>query len=346
MPDGGPLLPDVPIGPPRPSTQKASINPDFRGDPHTTSAKGLTLPVFDMSLHSTAVGEKKRQTKGRTDLTLSSDVLLKFGKANLTSKAQTVLRRVATQMDAEASGTVRVTGYTDAKGTPKVNKPLSEHRAQAVTGYLRNHVQRDLSYAVVGKGEANPVAPNTKPDGSDNPKGRAKNRRVTVSYRLHREPRQTSASPSAASTPAPPGPTRWTRSTGSGGSSTFEVTAHELRRHGDGLAVMRFAVKCVKGKQDGCELTRHVGGGFETVRKFSAYDPANKVRYQAVTNGDDVGDTVSTSVPNETEAVQTVAPGAEREYWVYFPAPDPGVTSVDLKMPYDAATVTDVPVTG
>jgi outer membrane protein OmpA-like peptidoglycan-associated protein len=31
-------------------------------------------------------------------------------------------------------------------------------------------------------GKADPVAPNTKPDGSDNPDGRRLNRRVTISF--------------------------------------------------------------------------------------------------------------------------------------------------------------------
>lgn len=35
---------------------------------------------------------------------------------------------------------------------------------------------------VTGHGEANPVAPNNNPDGSDNPGGRAKNRRVTIGF--------------------------------------------------------------------------------------------------------------------------------------------------------------------
>jgi outer membrane protein OmpA-like peptidoglycan-associated protein len=32
-------------------------------------------------------------------------------------------------------------------------------------------------------GEANPVAPNANPDGSDNPEGRQKNRRVEIAVR-------------------------------------------------------------------------------------------------------------------------------------------------------------------
>jgi outer membrane protein OmpA-like peptidoglycan-associated protein len=34
-----------------------------------------------------------------------------------------------------------------------------------------------------GWGKANPVAPNTNPDGSDNPDGRQKNRRVEITVK-------------------------------------------------------------------------------------------------------------------------------------------------------------------
>ena len=34
-----------------------------------------------------------------------------------------------------------------------------------------------------GWGKANPVAPNTNPDGSDNPEGRQKNRRVEITVK-------------------------------------------------------------------------------------------------------------------------------------------------------------------
>ena len=37
-----------------------------------------------------------------------------------------------------------------------------------------------LTYAASGRGESQPVAENTKPDGTDNPLGRRKNRRVTI----------------------------------------------------------------------------------------------------------------------------------------------------------------------
>jgi outer membrane protein OmpA-like peptidoglycan-associated protein len=37
-----------------------------------------------------------------------------------------------------------------------------------------------IQFQTKGYGESKPVAPNTKPDGSDNPEGRAQNRRVEI----------------------------------------------------------------------------------------------------------------------------------------------------------------------
>ncbi len=39
-----------------------------------------------------------------------------------------------------------------------------------------------VTYRAAGLGSADSVAPNTKTDGSDNPEGRALNRRVTISF--------------------------------------------------------------------------------------------------------------------------------------------------------------------
>ncbi len=79
--------------------------------------------------------------------------------------------------------TARVDGYTDSKGSSSYNDRLSQRRADAVATALR----RALSGAAprlrtVGHGEEDPVAANQTEDGEDNPRGRAKNRRVTVSF--------------------------------------------------------------------------------------------------------------------------------------------------------------------
>ena len=43
-------------------------------------------------------------------------------------------------------------------------------------------VPSKFTFAVAGYGETEPMAPNQHPDGTDNPEGRALNRRVEIGY--------------------------------------------------------------------------------------------------------------------------------------------------------------------
>ena len=74
-----------------------------------------------------------------------------------------------------------IEGHTDAKGADAYNQTLSEQRAASVKQWLVTNAQ--ISGATIttrGLGKSKPVAHNTKPDGSDDPEGRAKNRRVQI----------------------------------------------------------------------------------------------------------------------------------------------------------------------
>jgi OOP family OmpA-OmpF porin len=74
---------------------------------------------------------------------------------------------------------VTIAGYTDSIGSEDYNLKLSERRAQAVKQYLVSRGIAASRLNTVGRGEADPIAPNTK-DGKDNPEGRAMNRRAEL----------------------------------------------------------------------------------------------------------------------------------------------------------------------
>jgi outer membrane protein OmpA-like peptidoglycan-associated protein len=58
---------------------------------------------------------------------------------------------------------------------------LSDNRAAAVKSWLVENAGVSASRITTrGWGETKPIASNTKPDGSDNPAGRQKNRRVEI----------------------------------------------------------------------------------------------------------------------------------------------------------------------
>ena len=115
--------------------------------------------------------------------TLAADVFFAFNQADLTPAAGATLAQVAADIKARAKGEVRIDGYTDAVGDDAYNLDLSRRRAASVQAALQPLLAgAPVDLRVTGHGEANPVAANTKPDGSDDPIGRAKNRRVTIGF--------------------------------------------------------------------------------------------------------------------------------------------------------------------
>ncbi len=76
---------------------------------------------------------------------------------------------------------VLIEGYADAVGSESFNLRLSRARAEAVRDYLVASGIAADRLRVVGRGEIEPLAPNARDDGSDNPEGRAVNRRVELS---------------------------------------------------------------------------------------------------------------------------------------------------------------------
>ncbi|SBV35111.1 OmpA family protein [uncultured Stenotrophomonas sp.] len=104
-----------------------------------------------------------------------------FDKATLRPDAVSVLSEAAEILKRYPELRVEVAGHTDAKGSDAYNQKLSERRATAVYDYLTgNGVAASRLIGPVGYGESRPIAPNTNEDGSDNPEGRAKNRRTEL----------------------------------------------------------------------------------------------------------------------------------------------------------------------
>lgn len=118
-----------------------------------------------------------KRSSDKTAISVDTDVLFAYGKADLTPKAQGTLKKVAAQLSAKGKGTVSVVGYTDSRGSESFNQTLSEKRAASVQKALQKLVHKgDLTFSASGKGEKDPVADNTTDE------GRKLNRRVTVTF--------------------------------------------------------------------------------------------------------------------------------------------------------------------
>ena len=109
------------------------------------------------------------------------DVLFAYDRSDMSAKFRREVDQLITVMKKYPVMKVEVAGHTDAKGSDSYNQALSKRRANAVRDYMMRNGIEASRIKSVGYGEARPKAPNQNPDGSDNPDGRAKNRRTELS---------------------------------------------------------------------------------------------------------------------------------------------------------------------
>lgn len=143
------------------------------------AARGIEARSEKIKAALKDLGAKVTQTEVHIDL--PGDVLFDFDKWDIRSDAVKTLEKVGEIIKAYKSPGVTIAGHTDSKGSEDYNQKLSEKRAVSVKNWLVKNagINADI-IKTVGYGEAKPVAPNSKNDGSDNPKGRQKNRRVEI----------------------------------------------------------------------------------------------------------------------------------------------------------------------
>ncbi|MBW3649121.1 MAG: OmpA family protein [Actinobacteria bacterium] len=116
-----------------------------------------------------------------TVITLPERVLFDFDRADLKAEAAARIDQVAEVVRFYRDARITIRGHTDSVGADAYNQTLSERRAEAVRRDLvERHSIPAARLVAVGFGERFPVAPNTNPDGSDNPAGREQNRRVEI----------------------------------------------------------------------------------------------------------------------------------------------------------------------
>ena len=152
----------------------------------TRDIEGMTSGIEGKSLGIESVLKDldAKVTDQEIRIELSADVLFDFDKHDLRPEAVPSLEKVAVVLRAHAGSPVTIDGHTDGKGSDAYNQPLSEKRAQAVRDWLvKNGGASAATITTKGWGKTKPIVPNTHPDGSDDPEGRKKNRRVEITVR-------------------------------------------------------------------------------------------------------------------------------------------------------------------
>jgi outer membrane protein OmpA-like peptidoglycan-associated protein len=167
----------VPLAPP---FDAVPISGTGSGSAAGGSAVAGAVVGLDAALKN--LGAKVTEAEIRIDL--AADVLFDFDKADIKKEAEPSLQNLATVLKANPDAKVSIEGHTDGKGADDYNQKLSDARAASVKQWLVARAQvNGAAITTRGWGKAKPVAHNTKPDGSDDPEGRAKNRRVEVVVR-------------------------------------------------------------------------------------------------------------------------------------------------------------------
>jgi outer membrane protein OmpA-like peptidoglycan-associated protein len=149
------------------------------GDPSKNKVLDLVFRVDDLGAKIEDL--KVKETGQEIRIELAADVLFDFDKSDLRPVAQKTLHQAAGIIQDKAKGAVRIEGHTDSKGNDAYNQKLSERRAASVkTWFIEKEGLANVQFTTQGFGAKKPVASNTKPDGSDDPDGRQKNRRVEI----------------------------------------------------------------------------------------------------------------------------------------------------------------------
>jgi outer membrane protein OmpA-like peptidoglycan-associated protein len=144
------------------------------------------MKVLDLVFKVEDIGGKildlqMKETDTEIRIELAADVLFDFDKADIRRDAGNALKQVGDIIKEKAKGAVRIEGHTDSKGSDAYNQKLSERRANSVRDWLvKNEGLKNVRFSTSGFGAKKPAVSNTKPDGSDDPEGRQKTRRVEI----------------------------------------------------------------------------------------------------------------------------------------------------------------------
>ena len=142
----------------------------------------LKQQVASLQAQNSAAANQVGRLQGAVLYTLEGDLVFAPGSYQVSAGGKQLIGRVATKLAAEQTGKVVVVGYTDntpigpelARQGITSNQILSQKRAEAVMQVAISQGVKPELISAEGRGDTNPVAPNTTPA------GRAKNRRVEL----------------------------------------------------------------------------------------------------------------------------------------------------------------------
>jgi outer membrane protein OmpA-like peptidoglycan-associated protein len=147
--------------------------------PYTTMGRGVdptTLKelITNITLDTLMILDKIELNK----IFILENIYYNFNKYEIRPDAAKELDKLVQLLIDNPEIKIELGSHTDSVDTDEYNRVLSQRRAESAVNYL---VQRGIApdrLVAKGYGESRPIARNTNPDGTDNSKGRDKNRRT------------------------------------------------------------------------------------------------------------------------------------------------------------------------
>ncbi|MCB0762456.1 MAG: OmpA family protein [Flavobacteriales bacterium] len=129
--------------------------------------------------HSDTLVQHIGLSKLNPEAIVIKNIYYEFDKSDLTAEAlKTIDNSLLGVLEENPTLKVEIGSHTDSRGEDEYNRTLSQKRAESVVNYLILSGIDPSRLVARGYGEAQPIAPNQNDDGSDNPDGRARNRRT------------------------------------------------------------------------------------------------------------------------------------------------------------------------
>jgi len=130
------------------------------------------------SINISDLGMVYDNESGEINIVLNN-IHFEFNGYELDEKSKVELEGLIQYLKNDNEIKIEIGAHTDNIGNGAYNLKLSQKRAKSVIKYISKQGVDIKRLQAKGYGKSEPIAPNNLPDGSDNPDGRAKNRRVT-----------------------------------------------------------------------------------------------------------------------------------------------------------------------
>ncbi len=115
------------------------------------------------------------------EITVRINVYYDHDKSRLKPEAKkTIDSKFLPLFDLVPNAIIEIGSHTDSTGSDSYNIKLSQRRSESVVNYLKSKGISEDRLIAKGYGESQPIAPNSNPDGSDNPENRQLNRRTEL----------------------------------------------------------------------------------------------------------------------------------------------------------------------